>query len=181
MKQIIYNIIEELQKQNMHVRALSKILNINPMTLSRKIKELEKENVVDFREEGKNKVYFLKDSIESEQYQLITEHNKLIQIIKKHPRLRKVIEKIQESEIELAIIFGSYAKNTESKKSDIDLYIHTKDKSIKKKIELTDSKLSVKIGEFDVKNLLIKEMIKNHIIIKGVEKYHELIHQQTNI
>lgn len=175
MEQISYKILEELQKQDSHIRALAKQLSTNHMTILRRISELEKENVIDYKQEGKNKVYFLKESIEAQQYLKIMEYNKLVQLIKKHPRLRKIIDKIQNTNVDLAIIFGSYAKGNETKKSDIDLYLHTQDKNIKESIQLIDSKLSVKIGEFDKENLLIKEIIKNHVIIKGVEKYYELI------
>ena len=38
---------------------------------------------------------------------------------------------------------------------------------------MTDTKLSIKIGKYDKSNLLIKEILKNHIIIIGVERYYE--------
>ena len=37
----------------------------------------------------------------------------------------------------------------------------------------TNSKLSIKIGKFNTKSLLIKEIIKNHIIIRGLEDFYE--------
>jgi len=58
-------IMNELLKGENHVRGIAKKLNINHMTIARKIKELEKENVADYREEGKNKRYFLKKTIEA--------------------------------------------------------------------------------------------------------------------
>ena len=36
-----------------------------------------------------------------------------------------------------------------------------------------DSRLSVKIGRYDKESLLIKEIQKSHIVIKGVEEYYE--------
>ena len=42
-----------------------------------------------------------------------------------------------------------------------------------KDLEIFDSKLSIKIGKYDKKSLLIKEIEKNHIIIKGVEEFYE--------
>ncbi len=73
----------------------------------------------------------------------------------------------------MAIIFGSYAKELAHKDSDIDIYLETENRKIKKDIENLNSKLSVKIGKYDKNNLLIKEIKKDHIIIKGVEKYYE--------
>ncbi|MBM3199981.1 nucleotidyltransferase domain-containing protein, partial [Candidatus Woesearchaeota archaeon] len=137
-------------------------------------KILFEENVVDYREEGKNKVYFLKKNSESRSYIFMAEHYKLIRMLEIYPYLRKAVEKIQlDKRISLAVIFGSYAKNTANKNSDVDVYIETRDKKIKQDLEGTDSKLSIKIGAYDRKNLLIKEIEKNHVIIKGVEGFYE--------
>ena len=43
----------------------------------------------------------------------------------------------------------------------------------KKQLEKKNASLSVKIGVFDTKNLLIREMMKDHIIIRGVEVYFD--------
>lgn len=177
MSQIYYNIIAQLIKQNVHIRGLAKLINTNQTTIARKVIELEKNNVVDFRIEGKNKVFFIKNSIEAKESIKILEHKKLLEILSKVSELRIIVEKIKEdSNIHLAILFGSYAKGTRTEKSDIDLYVETENQNMKKKLELINSKLSIKIGLFDKKNLLIKEIIKNHIIIKGVDLYCELVH-----
>jgi hypothetical protein len=46
---------------------------------------------------------------------------------------------------------------------------------LKQELEQLNSMLSVKIGEFDRSNPLIKEIEKNHIIIRGAENYYEKI------
>ncbi|MCU0630833.1 MAG: nucleotidyltransferase domain-containing protein, partial [Methanoregulaceae archaeon] len=90
------------------------------------------------------------------------------------PPLRGIFQAILEMpEIPLAILYGSYAKGLAVKGSDIDLYIETLNPSVKKHLEQRYSLLSVKIGEFDTSNLLIREIIKEHIIVKGVEAYME--------
>lgn len=176
MEQISYNIIIQLQKDESHIRGISNNMKINHMTILRKIKDLEDNNIVDFKKEGRNKVYFIKDSIEAREFIKMGEHYKLIELIRKHPKFRKIIDHINFLNIDLAIIFGSYAKNSQTKSSDIDLYILTKNKKIKDNIESIDSRLNVKIGDFNKENLLIKEIMKNHIIIKGVDEYFKQIH-----
>jgi len=166
-------ILLKLLKGEGHVRGIAKSLGTNHMNISRKMKDLYKENIVDFREEGKNKTFFLKKTIESRAYILMAEHYKLIKVLEKYPTLRAIIEKIQKSDkIKLTILFGSYSKGLAQQDSDIDIYIETDNKKIKREIEAIDSRLSVKIGEFSADNLLIKEIIKNHVIIKGVEDYY---------
>ncbi len=170
-----FEIIDILLEENKHIRSISKHLNKNPMTISRKINELYKQNVVDYKQEGKNKVFFLKGSIEARNYVLMAEFYKLQKVLKKYPVLRRIINGIQANKkIRLAVLFGSYAKLKPREQSDIDIYIETRKREMKKQIEGINSKINVKLGVFDKKDLLIKEIVKNHVIIKGVERFYEL-------
>jgi len=178
MYQKCYNIaiVNELLKGRNHVREIARKLKTNPMVISRRMKELLKENVVDSSKEGRNKVYFLKKSVEAKAYVMMAENYKLKELLEKYPTLRGAIEKIQKDErIKLAVLFGSYAKGLAKSGSDIDVFVETKRKEIKKSLEMTDTNLSVKIGNFDIKSILVKEIIKNHVIIKGTEEFYEKI------
>jgi len=167
-------LVNELIKNSEYIRGLAKKLNTNHMNVLRKLNELFEENVVDYTKEGKNKVYFLKKTAETRAYIFMSENYKLIKILEKYNYLRKIIEKIQKNKkIRLAIIFGSYAKGTTKKDSDIDIYVETTNRKIKQELEAIDSKLSIKIGRYKKTNILIKEIEKNHVIIKGVENYYE--------
>ena len=178
MEQIIdyrFEVINELLKEKNHIRNIAKNLKTNHMTILRRIKELFDSNVVDYKEEGKNKVYFLKDNIEAKTSINMAENYKLIKILTKYPNLRRIIEKIQENkQVRLAVLFGSYAKEIPKKESDIDIYIETNSQDLKKELEKIDSKLSIKIGKYNKDNPLIKEIKKNHVIIKGIERYYEI-------
>ena len=167
-------IVDALLKSENHVRGLAKALNTNQTTIARKAQELYKDNIVDFKQEGKNKVFFLKKTLEAKQYACFVETYKLLEALKKYPQLRRIIEQVKKNEkISLAILFGSYAKGIAAKGSDIDIYIDTKDNKLKEEVELIDSKISVKIGGYSKDSLLIKEIEKNHVIIKGAEIYYE--------
>jgi len=176
MKQKYYNleIVLELLKNEAHLRGLSIKIGTNPMMISRKLEELFSLNVVDYKMQGKNKVYFLKKTTEAKLFVFMAEEYKVVNFLKKHSAIRGIIDKIQQNKnIRLALLFGSYAKNLENNKSDIDVYVETSDNKIKQELERLDSKLSIKIGKYDKDNLLIKEIEKAHIIIKGVEDYYE--------
>lgn len=176
MSQNSYNtkIVESLLQKDNHIRGLAKDLNINQMTVSRRINDLYKENVVDFRQEGKNKVFFIKKTLEAKQYAYTVEIRKVQEAVKKYLLLRGIIENISKvNKVKLAIIFGSYAKGKATKESDIDLYIETKDIKLKEEIAKINTKLNVKIGLYDRQSLLIKEIERNHLIIKGIEEYYE--------
>lgn len=174
VKNITNEIVLLLSGNNLHTRALAKELNTNHVTVINKLESLMEENVVDFKQEGKNKVYFLKKSVEARNYVIMAELYKLNKVIRIYPALRKIIEAIKRhSKIKLAILFGSYAKGIAKRNSDIDIFIETRDRNLKKELQLLNSKLSVKIGNYNRANLLIREIEKNHVIIKGVELYYE--------
>jgi len=169
-------IVNELVRGDNHLRGIAKTLNTNPMNILRKLNELSKENVADFKKEGKNKTYFIKKTSEARSYVFRAENYKVNCILFKYPLLRSVIEKIQCNKLlKMAILFGSYAKLIAKEDSDIDVYIDTNNIKIKQELEQIDSRLSIKLGKFNKESLLIKEIIKNHIVLKGVEEYYEKI------
>jgi len=179
-KYYIYDMVEQLYNSPEHIRSLARKLNTNQMTVLRKLKELERINVVDFRQQGRNKVYFLKQTLEADELILMTEHYKLLHIIKKYPLLRRIFSQIRaDKRVKLAVLFGSYAKDIPRKDSDIDIYIDTLSQKIKKEVEDIDTRINVKIGKFSWNSLLIREIDKAHVIIKGFERYHE--HRKSDL
>ncbi len=175
-QKICFEIMAAIMREPMHARAIAKKLGTNHMAIVRGLKALVAENVVDFRTEGKNKVYFPKKGLEARNFAIMAEFYKLNKTLEKYPELRAITEDIQKNpKIELAMLFGSYAKGIARKDSDIDVFIETENRKLKQEIELMNSKLSVKIGSYDGDNLLIKEIEKNHVIIKGAETYYERI------
>ncbi len=168
------DIIELLLKNENHVRGIAKKLNESHSTILRKLNNLKKENVIDSRREGKNKIFYLKENLVSRTYILQAELHKLSKLLRKHPELSIIFEDILKKTNErLVVLFGSYAKGLAKKDSDIDIYIETKSRSVKKVVEDVHSKINVKIGTFDTKSPLIKEIIKDHIIIRGIEVFYD--------
>jgi predicted nucleotidyltransferase len=166
-------IIAVLMGEELHMRALAKKLKTNHMTVARKLRELVSKNVLDFREEGKNKVYFLKKTVEAKGYIFRAELYKLNKTLIRYPELRGIINSIQENpKIELAVLFGSYARGITTKNSDIDIFVEAKGRKIKEELELLNSRLSLKIGKYDRTNPVIKEIERDHVIIKGVELFY---------
>ena len=167
-------IVALLQQADLHPRGLAEKLQTNHMTVARKLRLLVDENSADYRTEGKNNVYFLKKSIEGRNAAMIAEIYKQSRIVSTYPVLRGIFQAVQEmQEVPLAFLYGSYAKGLPKKNSDIDIYIETLNPTVKKQLLQRHSFLSVKIGEFDPKSLLIREIIKDHVIIKGVEVYFD--------
>lgn len=84
----------------------------------------------------------------------------------------------------IALLFGSHAKGTANKHSDIDiLAIGGDEKEIKAILSLLPDKIhltSITYGDFmsmarSKEFSVVSEAIKNNIIILGIEEYHRLI------
>jgi len=169
-----YEVLLLLLKKEMHQRKLSKELKTSLTRVQSILKELRDINAVDYKEIGKNHIYFIKKNLVSKSLILNAENYKLVKLLRKYTFLEPIFKDITEKyPNEMILLFGSYAKGTEKKDSDIDIYVDTTDQKIKRDIEILFHSLSVKIGNFNPTDLLIKEIIKNHIIIKGGEEYYE--------
>ena len=139
---IEFELILSLLKKDNHARGLSKLLKYPHATISRKLNRLLKENVLDFRREGKNKVFFIKNTLQARKYVFMAEHYKFLKLLKRYPELEAVFEDILKTTKErLVVLFGSYAKFV--------------------------------AGLFNINSKLIKEIIKNHVIVRGVEVFYE--------
>ena len=77
-------VILVLLKNKSYLREIARILNQSHSTLSRKIDNLIKENVLDYKREGKNKILFIKNNLKSKNYIYSAEIYKLNKLIKKH-------------------------------------------------------------------------------------------------
>ena len=168
------DIILILLKGEKHVRGIADELKESHSTTLERLHRLEKEDAVDFRTQGKKKIYSIKKTLQAKNYVFNAERYKLMKLLKKYPEMSIIISDILKASSErLVILFGSYAKFSAKKESDIDIYAETRSRKAKEKIEAVHSKIKAKIGEFDLDSLLIKEIIKNHIILRGIEDFYD--------
>lgn len=167
-------IILVLIKGKSHLREIARTLKKPHATILRKLNDLVKMQVLDYKIEGRNKVFFIKNNLNSKNYVYSSEIYKLSRLIEKYPELGIILDDVKKSLPKLMIIlFGSYAKGIAKQESDIDIYVETTNNSIKEKIKSINSKINVKIGKFDINSLLIKEIVKNHVILGGSEQFYE--------
>jgi len=173
---IEYEIMLKLIRRKTHGRELSKELRMPLTTIQRALKQMIDANLIEFEVSGKNKIFTIKKNILAKKFVYNAENYKLMKLIDKYPFFEPLISDIlKESKNNIMLLFGSYARFDAVKQSDIDLYVETKSKDVKKKLEMINSKLNVKIGLFDLDSLLVKETIKNHVILGGVEEFYEKI------
>lgn len=163
-----------LLRNSSHLREIARNIDEPLSTVSRKINNLAGEDAVEYRVDGKNKIFYIKDNIKAKNYVYSAEMYKLSKLINKYPELGITLEEVKKIAAKgIMLLFGSYARFNPKAGSDIDLYIETTDEKIIRKIGDVNSKINVKIGKFDTSSLLIKEIIKNHVIIRGAEEFYE--------
>ncbi len=157
-----------------HLRGMARALGVPHATVLRRLGGLAQEHVVDYRQEGRNKVFFLRGGLEARNYVHSAERHKLLMLLKTYPELGVIIDDVLKTAGErLVVLFGSYARFEAKGGSDIDIYVETDDVRVKRAVEAVHSKVRAKIGAFDRSSMLIREIIKSHVILRVVEEFHE--------
>lgn len=168
-------------KKEIYGRELINIVNLSQKSIALAFNELEQQNVLKSRKAGNLKYFrlnlknnLIKDII------TIAEINKKIIFLKKERKFSNTLFPDKR----IVGIFGSYAKKTYNSESDIDIFIvgPKKENDYDSKGKLLDLKLDIKYfkeGEFKKlikkKNPLIKEIIQNHIMLFGFEKFINIV------
>lgn len=176
------NVLEEFSSdyaKKIYGRNVTKKLKMNQKTVSNVLNELEKEHILKFAQEGRNKYYSLNEFYPNirEIIQLIETQRK-INFLEKYKKIRDLFLKLEERSEGILVLFGSYANFSANEKSDLDVFIIGKIKDIEDLEEIYNIKINViksNVNQFDKNEHIIKEIIKNHITLKGVESFIELI------
>jgi len=158
---------------------IAKKKKLNQKTVSNYLNKLENENILKSKTQGKNKLYSLnlnnKEIVKN--FIIAVEYMRTLQFYNKHILIKEIAEKINPLIKGTAVLFGSYAKGIEKDDSDIDILIIGKcnETEINKISNLFKKEISLKIYPKFKKDILTKEAIKNHIVIKNTEQFIEEI------
>ena len=166
-----------------YIREVEKILKISPRTAQLILEDLENKGIIESKIRGKIRPYKLKISDLSRRYLTFVECYKSIAFMEKNLLAKEVIEKISPFINGIGIIFGSYAKGTFKKESDLDVFVagDYEKEEIKKVSRNLGIEVSVKCYPSKIfeKNInhdaLLKEILKNHIIFKNAELFIEKV------
>ncbi len=160
-------------------REIARKLKMNQKTVSNILKKLEKQHVLKFSTEGKNKYYFLNFSNPKiKEVIKLVEINRKMKFLEKYDKLQELFVELEKRCFGILIILGSYANFSSSEKSDVDVFVIGKIKEIKDLESLYGLKINIVKSskrKFNRQNIFIKEIIKNHIILKGLEEFIDLI------
>ena len=171
-------------------KEIEKKSDLSHETTFRLLKKLVQENHLKEKKVGKTNVYeFIKDDLT---YQIFVYHvtKRRLAFKEKHILIyKRLYEFINEVSPEgPAIVFGSYSKNTETKKSDIDLLCVTTKNNVgklanefKTKYDLNIQVLAVKLSDFkNIKrdNLVFwSDLIEYGIVLDGLDYYFREVYK----
>ena len=162
-----------------YIREVEKLLKISPRTAQLILEDLENKGIIESKIKGKIKSYKLRVNELSKRYLTFVEQYKSIAFIERNLLVKEVIEKICQFIDGIGIIFGSYAKGTSNKESDLDIFIagDYEREGIKKVSRNLGIEISVKcypLKTFE-KNInqdtLLKEVLKNHVVFINTELF----------
>jgi predicted nucleotidyltransferase len=176
--------------QEYTILEISKKTGINYRQIYEQIVRYEKDGTIIIAKKGHSKVCRIILSMHRGLYAYI-EDIKAAQFIKNFPKIRVILESLKKigTSYYTLLVFGSYAKEGQTKKSDLDLLFIVPENIDKFKNDIENSfrMLSYKtdinvISESDFINLkneqsinIRNQIINNHIILYGAENYYRLI------
>jgi len=180
----IINYLAKNREKQFTMHELSRLLNIPYASFYRTIQQMN--DLLDVEVVGKSKTVRLKNNNPVlKAYLTISSDEERKEFLKKQPVLRKIVNELKTKEV--VVLFGSYAKGTETEKSDIDLLVINK--SGKKSLFFSKYELLFKkkinpayITPKEFKRMLKdteenvgKQALKNHIILNNPESFWGLV------
>ena len=185
---MIHNKYYEIMKQflgdynkEIYGRELIKKVGISQKNIALTLGELEKKRILSSKTKG-NMKYFSLNKLNPlyKKYLILVEVENSIEFLKNNPKINQAFDKINKSKI--ICVFGSYAKETQKKSSDLDLFIVGKfdEKEIREIGKDYGLNLSIKggnksdfVNSLKEKNPFMKEILENHVLISGYEEFIE--------
>ncbi len=168
------------------IRSISMKIKKPYQQVHRVVQELKNKNILTLREVGKGKICEI--SLTPNTISVLSFLDEQEALEKKIAPLKEVLQ-YREFLDDIILITGSYAKGTETKKSDIDLVVITKEDAFSKQklIENLTSLLLPRIHAIvitqrdfvlmltDKKATFGKEIFKQRLIYRNASRYYELI------
>ena len=156
-----------------HIREVARLLSISPRTAQLTLEALEERGVLGSHLRGRNRVYALQRA--GWRYLLLAEHYKTLSFLEKHPHIEQVLNDITIEGI--GIIYGSYAKGTETRTSDLDLFIAGTGE-IPKNTGIRIQTTTYPLEAFEQKistDAYLREVIEHRVVISGAEALVRMI------
>ena len=147
----ILQVFHNEKTSRLHIRELSRRTGLYGQSITRYLKELEKERILKAEKDGNQKKYSLQNNKKTYALLAILDIKKYekLELIKKQA-IKTYFEALPEKPV-FSLLFGSTAKETHKESSDIDLLIITNNKINTKKAESEANSLTAqKISTFQI-------------------------------
>ncbi len=174
-------------KKSIHLREISRETDVDVKSIQLQLKKLERINVLSSILRGRNKEYTLNlENVITKYYLIMAESFTSIIYLKKHFLIKKILGEIGKKIDNPLILFGSFVKGGHTKESDIDLFVISEkkiDKGMVLKIsDLVNRDINIKslnkaqfLNGLQRKDPLVNEIVSNHIILKGIDEFCEIM------
>jgi len=171
---VIINLFRGNYKSRFYLREISKLTKIPLKTTQNILVNLEKENILKSKIEGKNKYFYLNlENIKTKSILLQAEIYQTDLFMEKYPKIKIFLKELNTKA--LLIIFGSFAKFKATKDSDLDLLIIGKKTMPEHLLSFKVHKITLSEKDFlkaiKTQEDLIKEIEENHIILNNAFSY----------
>ncbi len=161
-------------KRQFYLRGISKLSNLPLKTVQNTLVKLEGEKILKSKTEGKNRYFSLNlDNIKTKSILLQSEVYRTDIFLETYPQFKTFLKSLNTN-VPL-IIFGSFARFTAGKNSDLDLLIISS-KEQKLPFHLIPNKVhQIRLSE----KSFIKSLNKNEILIKEIEESHIILNNHS--
>jgi predicted nucleotidyltransferase len=174
-------------KTSFYLREIARNVHIDAKAVGLQLNRLEKVNIVKSLHKGKNKEHTLNlNNFLTLYYLVLAETFTTLEYLNRNFEIKKLAGETNEKMGKTAILFGSFAKENMTKESDIDMLIIDNEKSdltiLKELGNLLSREVTVKLMSEEqftnglvVKDPLVQEIATNHIILKGIDNYCNML------
>jgi predicted nucleotidyltransferase len=184
---ILHNKYFEILKQfsdgytiELHGRGIIDQVSLSQKGIALALEELENIGVLSSKKLGNMKAYSLDfRKSQTKKIMQIIELQKAINFLNKNPSIKYAVKDSKG----MIVVFGSYTKETQGKRSDIDiLIVGDKDKYIEKNAKTVNLPISTKYFTkkqwqdiLRQKNSLSEEIVRGHIILNNTEGFIDML------
>ena len=174
-------------KTSFYLREIARNVHVDAKAVGLQLNRLEQVNIVKSLQKGKNKEHTLNlNNFLTLYYLILAETFTTLEYLNRNFEIKKLVGETTEKMGKTAILFGSFAKENMTKESDIDILIIDNEKSdltiLKELGNLLSREVNVKLMSEEqftnglvIKDPLVQEIAANHIILKGIDNYCNML------
>jgi predicted nucleotidyltransferase len=174
-------------RKSLHLRLIARGIKVDVKAVQIQLKRLENSNILSSEIRGRNKEYRpnLNNSL-VRYYMVMAETFSTVTYIQKNFVLKKVADEAAGLGYGPLLVFGSFAKKTQGKESDIDLFAITDAKvdrksfmdlggRIDREINLESASRNQFVRGLQNKDPLISEVVADHILLRGADEFCDIM------